>query len=101
MRAGRSVVLMGMALLSLTACYTYQPVRTVSVGDQARARLTVDEAVRQSEVTGEPIRDVEGRVSSVLSDRIGFDVVTARGQGSRRTSSTAPPSLCPRWESRS
>jgi len=55
-------------------------VETVSIGDQARARLSIEEAVRQSDVTGEPVREIEGSVSMVSADRLGFDVVTARSQ---------------------
>ena len=79
--AGGSKML-GLAAVALLAsgCFTYQPVPTVSLGDQARARLTVAEAVRQSDVTGQPVREIEGRVASIMDDRISFDVITARSQ---------------------
>ena len=76
-----------MAMLTLvvsavvaSGCYTFQPVRQASPGDQIRARLTIEEAIRQSQDRDTPIRVLDGTVRRSESDRIDLEVVTARGQ---------------------
>jgi hypothetical protein len=64
----------------VSGCHTFEPVDTVSIGDEVRARLTTAEAIRQSEVTGEPLRVLEGRIAGMDEESLQVDVVTARGQ---------------------
>lgn len=67
-------------LLVTSACYTYQPIETVSIGDRVEARLTTEEAIRQSEIRGDPLREIQGTVLGVTEETISIEVVTARGQ---------------------
>jgi hypothetical protein len=76
-----SPLLAAFALIVATSgCQTFQPVETVEIGQEVRARLTAAEAIRQSELTGEPVRVLEGTVSGMDEGSFQLDVVTARGQ---------------------
>ena len=79
-RRGRRCVALFAAAFVLSGCYTYHPVGTVSIGDRVQAQLTTEEAIKQSEVGGEPLRDLEGTVLGVSEDNIRMQVVTARSQ---------------------
>ena len=73
------------ALLPLvTACYVYTPVQAPMPGTPVRAALTVEGAVRQSEVMGQPIRNFTGRLVSLDSETLALDVITASTRGQLR-----------------
>lgn len=65
-----------LGLLVLSACYTYAPLvgENPGLGDDVRVRLSQAEAVRVSDMTGRPIRTLEGRVFRVASDSLTLDV---------------------------
>ena len=68
-----------LAWAALSGCYTYQP-STVSpeAGDEARALLTPEAAIRRSEMLGETVREVEGKV--LESDASSLRLVVVRDQ---------------------
>lgn len=80
LRLGRAWALLPLLVALQTGCYTYHPITTASIGDHVRARLTTAEAVRQSEVTGDPTIELEGTVAGVTDERLNLQVITARGQ---------------------
>ena len=65
----------------VSACYTYAPVRTPEPGSQVRAGLTVEGAVRQSDILGRPVRNLNGRLVSMDADEVALDVIVASTRG--------------------
>ncbi len=87
------------AIVSSAACYEYIPVaETPAPGQRVRARLTIEGAVRQSELLGEPLRSVEGAVVEANGDHLALDVVRARGQTSFQNFVLKDTFLIPRNE---
>ncbi|MEZ4414572.1 MAG: hypothetical protein R3E10_02345 [Gemmatimonadota bacterium] len=78
-RAVGLVLTLALAVLG-SGCYTFQPVQVASPGERVRARLTVEEAIRQSQERGEPVRNLEGTVTGLEGNVLDMEVVTARGQ---------------------
>lgn len=72
------VVSAAAAALVLGACSTWVPVTAPAPGATVRARLTVEEAVRWSELRGEPVRTLQGRVVGVGDDGLALDVLLVR-----------------------
>ena len=68
----------------LAGCYTYAPVATPAPGAHVRASLTVEGAVRQSEVLGRPERTLTGRIVSLDDQALALDVITASTRGQLR-----------------
>lgn len=68
----------------LGACYTYAPVQAPMPGAHVRASLTVEGAVRQSEILGRPSRNLNGKFVSLDSGMLALDVITASTRGQLR-----------------
>ena len=79
---GRRLVALSLPLMA--ACYVYVPVEQPSPGSQVRASLTVEGAVRQSDVMGRPMRNFNGRFVSLDSETLALDVITASTRGQLR-----------------
>jgi len=69
-----ALVLFG--LPTLAACYTYVPVvgETPSPGEQLRVRLSQEQTIRLSEMTGQTIRTLDGRLFRAEPDSLILDV---------------------------
>ena len=68
-----------LALVTLLAgCSAYEPVATPVPRSTVRARLTVDEAVRWSDLFGEPVRTLQGQVVRQDAQGLHLDVLLAR-----------------------
>jgi hypothetical protein len=68
-----------LALVSTAGCYTYQTTGVApEPGEEAKALLTPEAAIRRSEAIGETVREVEGEV--LESDASGLRLVVVRDQ---------------------
>jgi len=71
-----------LAVPALGACYTYQPLAgPVAPGMRVRAHLTTEGAVRQSEITGEPRRVMDGTVEAVENGSVTIEIHFGRNVG--------------------
>ncbi len=68
----------------MCGCYVYMPVQAPRPGTQVRAALTVEGAVRQSELLGRPTRNFNGRLVSLDDQALRLDVITASTRGQLR-----------------
>ena len=75
------IVALAAVLPLVAACYTYAPAQAPMPGAPVRAALTVEGAVRQSEMWGEPVRNFTGRLVSLDSEFLQIDVITASTRG--------------------
>ena len=66
------------AAIVLAGCSAYEPVATPVPKSTVRARLTVDEAVRWSDLFGEPVRTLQGQVVRQDAQGLHLDVLLAR-----------------------
>jgi len=65
----------------LSGCFTYQTVETPPPGADVRAVLTTEGAVVQSELFGEPIRSLSGKMVSTDAETVRLDVITGQSRG--------------------
>lgn len=70
--------LLAALIVVLTGCTVYEPVSAPTPRSTVRARLTVEEAVRWSDLYGEPVRTLQGRVVRHDADALHLDVLLAR-----------------------
>ncbi|MGI9627463.1 MAG: hypothetical protein ACR2QM_11555, partial [Longimicrobiales bacterium] len=81
---GRGALILSFGVL--TACYGYEPVDgPVPVGSDARARLTQETALAESELLGVLTQDYQGRVAGMTEDSIMISVIAARAIGTVTT----------------
>lgn len=71
--------------MALAGCSTYEPVTSPAPRAPVRARLTVAEAVRWSELYGEPVRTIQGRVVRQDEEGLHLDVLLVRSSSQFRT----------------
>ena len=75
-------------VVATAGCYRYEPLETAPApGMQVRATLSIEEALRRSELTGTAERRIEGRITAVDDDNLSLSAVTlaARTEFETRT----------------
>lgn len=77
-RAGRTRSLLALTCMIAAGCYSYKPVLSASPGDDVRARLTTEAAVRHSQGLEDPTLHYDGVVVEAMGDTLVLDVLVAR-----------------------
>lgn len=102
-----AAVLASAAIAALAGCYTFAPVRGVPpVGNEVRATVTDEEALRLSRQTGQLARTLDGRLVGATEDSVVVSVVTFRvasevsGSRQLRQSVVIPRAALERLETR-
>ncbi len=78
MRGRERVVSLAILCTIAAGCYSYRPAGSASRGDEVRARLTSDAAVRHSQGLEDPILHYDGVVVEASPDSLFLDVLIAR-----------------------